>query len=208
MEALEIKRLGSVIIVAPILIPGVTSSSFSPFTPQFPICKMGINSSSRPMLLVQDLVEKGWILSKSLFLILDPMASSATSGPWSASSRGKELLWSSMCIVSSPFTFLDLSLSQSAVPRRPVLWGTYLTSSWVLILAPAKSLKAKYELWFQKYNVGFPVKNEGKWNGSSRKLALQTSNGFRICSLSFTLRGSFFYPSVALLQIVSQHLGK
>lgn len=30
MEALEVKRLGSSIIVAPILIPGVTFSSFSP----------------------------------------------------------------------------------------------------------------------------------------------------------------------------------
>lgn len=43
MEALEIKRPGSIIIVAPILIPGVTFSSLSPFKPQFPICKMGIN---------------------------------------------------------------------------------------------------------------------------------------------------------------------
>lgn len=92
MQALEVKRLGSIIIVAPVLIPGVTFSSFSPFTPQFPICKMGINSSFRIMLFAQDLVKKGWILSKSLFLILEPMASSATSGSWSASSRGKELL--------------------------------------------------------------------------------------------------------------------
>lgn len=154
------------------------------------------------MLLVHHLVKKGWILSKSLLLSLDSVGKLCSFRTLVCQLKRERaaLKFKVQCIFSIyiflpfPFSTSNPHLTPLPSPRRPVLWSTYLTSYWVLILAPAKSLKAKYELWFQKYNVRFPVKNEGKWNCSSRKPELQKPAVVSGFAASVCLRRFLFLP--------------